>query len=556
MKLYHIIIGSAVMASLVLAGTGCSKILDIEKHGVLSTKDTFYKTDGDVESAVAAMYKTWRSDYSVYMETLNALGDDMWTGGTSSTMRSDFRNINNRLINADNSAVKSFYTALYEEIYYANLIIDNVSEDSEVKVRARAEAKFVRAFANFYLGLLWGQTVPLVDHVLNPSEYHIGRCEEGARWALIEQDLGEAVKDLPARKGVDDRETFFRVCKEAAQVMLGKAYLWQGKYKEAAGMFDSVISSGKYDLYRGGYTDLFHADDNYNTLCERVLAFYVPDDKENYRTNGINSANDIYFYGDTPSKIFTASPLREDGKNLYMNSGRGMWGPREGLYNAFVEMEGTDGKRLRSSIVTTEQMVEEMGFSLTKSGTVYNHDNYWSLKSKPYLSDVMEESLGGSMTSNIKIPFSFIRYSEVLLLGAEASLLSGGGKADEYLNKVRARAGLPSISGATLENIQKEKRLELCQEGTRYLDLVRWNLAKEYLGDQGKEIRTLGIVNKKVQVTTSSPYASVNPGLHEDWQLVLPIPTTEIMCNPANPQNEGYDVAIVIPSDGNGGGKK
>jgi len=547
MKLRNTIIGSIVLSSMLLCGTGCSSILDIEKLGVVSTKETFYKTDSDVESALAAMYKQWRSDYSDIMETLNALGDDMWTGGTSSTMRSQFRNLSYRMVYADNSAVKNLYTDFYTEIYYANLILDNVSEDTELKVRARAEAKFIRAFANFYLGLLWGQTVPLVDHVLEPSEYHIGRCEEGERWALIESDLKEAIAVLPARSGQDDRESVYRVCKEAAQVMLGKAYLWQEKYAEAASLFDSVITGGKYALYQGDYNDLFHADEGYQTLCERVLACYIPDDKENYRNNGISGATDMFFYGCTPSKVFSKSPLREDGKNMYMNAGRGMWGPQEGLYEDFVEMEGVDGKRLRGSVATTEQMVSDLGFKLTTSSTsVYNHDNYWSLKTCPLLSDVMEETTGGSMTGWIKIPFSFIRYSEVLLLGAEASLKSGGGKADLYVNTVRARAGLPSISGVTMKDIQMEKRLELCQEGTRYLDLVRWGLAKEYLGTQGTAVKTLNINKGKIEVTTTNPYETSNPGLRYDWQLVLPIPTTEIMCNPENPQNEGYDSAVVI----------
>ncbi|MCO7111655.1 RagB/SusD family nutrient uptake outer membrane protein [Bacteroides uniformis] len=62
-----------------------------------------------------------------------------------------------------------------------------------------------------------------------------------------------------------------------------------------------------------------------------------------------------------------------------------------------------------------------------------------------------------------------MRYAEVLLLAAEASLQSGNAsKAVDYVNKVRNRAQLPALGSVSMDDIKKEKRLELWMEGCRY----------------------------------------------------------------------------------------
>ena len=66
----------------------------------------------------------------------------------------------------------------------------------------------------------------------------------------------------------------------------------------------------------------------------------------------------------------------------------------------------------------------------------------------------------------------------MLLLAAEA-LNRGGiddGRAQEYLNQVRRRAGLADLNlggGELAEAIYRERRVELMGEGHRFFDLVR-----------------------------------------------------------------------------------
>ncbi|WP_238531766.1 RagB/SusD family nutrient uptake outer membrane protein [Nitritalea halalkaliphila] len=70
-----------------------------------------------------------------------------------------------------------------------------------------------------------------------------------------------------------------------------------------------------------------------------------------------------------------------------------------------------------------------------------------------------------------------IRYADVLLMAAEAFAQSGNdGRARALVNEVRARAGVAPIASSgmqLLEDIYRERRLELSGEGYRFWDLVR-----------------------------------------------------------------------------------
>lgn len=82
-----------------------------------------------------------------------------------------------------------------------------------------------------------------------------------------------------------------------------------------------------------------------------------------------------------------------------------------------------------------------------------------------------------------------MRYAEVLLLAAEAHVMGGSkDKAVAYINQIRERAQLAPLSSVTLDDVKKEKRLELCMECVRFQDLVRWGDAESVLGNQGKKV--------------------------------------------------------------------
>ena len=62
---------------------------------------------------------------------------------------------------------------------------------------------------------------------------------------------------------------------------------------------------------------------------------------------------------------------------------------------------------------------------------------------------------------------------------SEAQIMQGQ-NGDDALNAVRERAGLDAITGATIDDLKHERRVELAGEfANRHFDLVRWGDAFE-----------------------------------------------------------------------------
>jgi hypothetical protein len=131
-----------------------------------------------------------------------------------------------------------------------------------------------------------------------------------------------------------------------------------------------------------------------------------------------------------------------------------------------------------------------------------------------------------------------LRYADVLLLKAEATLQSGGSTAEAigYINEVRTRArnmggGTAPANYATAETdktrimnwIMNERFIELAGEGQRWFDIRRWQM-------QG--IITLDNAFFSSNTSTMSFQAPKH--------LLFPIPSSEIDVNPNVPQNAGY----------------
>ncbi|MEQ9304525.1 MAG: RagB/SusD family nutrient uptake outer membrane protein, partial [Marinoscillum sp.] len=128
------------------------------------------------------------------------------------------------------------------------------------------------------------------------------------------------------------------------------------------------------------------------------------------------------------------------------------------------------------------------------------------------------------------LDYLLMRYAEVLLIAAEAAVEQGdNGKAQMYLNKVRARARNgaqdydsskypPSAFPAdhtgtvTVEDVLEERRLELAFEGKRWYDIVRRDLGQTAFSASGLE--------------------GEKPGFVYPDDYLIPIPADEVVRNP------------------------
>jgi hypothetical protein len=506
----------------VAAGTtGCENELDIAKHGNLGGMDTFYKTDADAESALATVYSSWKGMHFNWFFLKNLLSDDVWSGGGSRGENADLEKLNEYNFGTDNGTVEALYTSLYSLIYNTNLILDNVAEDSDVKKRARAEAKYFRAWAHFELVTLW-EIAPAIDHVLAASEYKQPAGDPANTWALIERDLSEAIESgvLRSKSGLDDKLTGIRVTKEAAQAMLGKAYVFQKKWSDAQTVLDAVINSNLYDLYEGEYGDVHRmASDN---CRESILEMQVSLDANNPDGGMLDIMLGWRF---EQMDISAINPVYD----ITTDFGWGFMSPRKSLYDAFVAREGENGYRLNQTMKTSDFLRDEINMPMRPSGQAYGNEGYFFWKYRILKSESTPGMMSFAQANNKRV----MRYAEVLLLAAEAHVNGGdASKATAYVNKIRTRAKLSPLGSVTMDDVKIEKRLELCAEGCRFQDLVRWGDAATVLANQGKEVMSFNGTTANV-IFTNTEYG------FKAKHRVLPIPGKEIMLNENIHQIEG-----------------
>lgn len=96
------------------------------------------------------------------------------------------------------------------------------------------------------------------------------------------------------------------------------------------------------------------------------------------------------------------------------------------------------------------------------------------------------------------VPWIDFRLAEIYLNYAEAVVESGKGdpaKAKQYLNDIRHRAALPGNIDLTLQNVKKERRVELALENHRMWDLVRWREFHTVFENQNKRHALLPILD-------------------------------------------------------------
>ncbi|MDR3286264.1 MAG: RagB/SusD family nutrient uptake outer membrane protein [Prevotellaceae bacterium] len=512
----NIIISFVAMVSLSLIS--CENMLDTEQHGVKSI-ETFYKTDEDAEQAITTVYLYYSNSgtyYNIFF-LKNLLSDDFWSGGGGRGDNGENEKLNEYTFDAEHPYMRDAFQNFYGVIYRSNLILENVPDESSIQKRTRAEAKVFRAFAYIDLISMWG-TPPFVDHTLQPAEYRQPNGDPALLWELVETDLTEAISSgaLREKSNANDNSSY-RITKQFAQALLGKAYIFQEKYGSAVTVLDDAITSNKYDLFTGNYGDMLQFTDENN--CESV-----------FELNYLNDPNNAAVI----NLVFAMTGWRTDKMTITSDIYNGTWGfcnPQKELYDAFVSVEGANGYRLTETMKTYDQ-VKANGDQIIAGNELYGHEGYFMWKTRKVKGEL---NTGGWMDShnNVRI----MRFAEVLLLAAEAHIKGGtASKATEYVNRVRTRAHLASKASVTMDDLMLEKRLELCGECVRYQDMLRWKIADKMV-NQGKNTPWFqsSATIRWVQYNTGDA-----AGFKTSKHWLLPFPQTELTLNPNITQNTGW----------------
>jgi len=131
--------------------------------------------------------------------------------------------------------------------------------------------------------------------------------------------------------------------------------------------------------------------------------------------------------------------------------------------------------------------------------------------------------------------FPILRYADVLLMLAEAENEATGATAlaHESLNLVRRRAGLADTTIGSQDGfrneVRNERARELCFEGLRKPDLIRWGIFVQALHDISDEFKAKG--------GATYSYAAVNAANVNEKHLLYPIPLSEMTLNKKMVQN-------------------
>lgn len=436
--------------SLLVTISGCKKFLDIDPP-YTQDAENFFTNESDYERALIGAYDLLQGTFlSVWISEIAS--DNTIAGGESVTDTEGLHQIDAMNHGAVNNELRNIFRWNYAGITRCNFITENKDNiDFDGKNIIIAQARFLRAFYYFELVKFFGDVPLIIDQRLGVEQVtELPRSPKVDVYAQIESDLTYAVDNLELTTTTKGKAT-----KGAAQSLLGKAYLYQQKWIEAAQMFDLVINSGQYGLFND-FSKLFLVD---NEGCNETI-FDV-------EYSGLEGGG----YGCLICLEGNAGPgfqgIRQYNGPVY-GDGNSYNLPTQNLYDAF---EANDLRREATCLdIDAFIAAQPNAASITYAEGGGGHTGYYNNK---YIKRQAEIGLpDNDLTSPVN--YRAIRYADVLLMAAEAYFESGNPSlATQYLNSVRARVNMPSISGITINEIYNERRLELSCEGHRFFDLVR-----------------------------------------------------------------------------------
>ena len=464
----------------------------------------YLKSESDYRAMAVGAYSplSWLNQVVLIGDVIT---DNSVSGGESASDQLSLQQIDNFTYTPVNSTLADLWQSAYEGVNRANYLYQYKDKNKAGETISFAgkdamygEVYFLRAYYYFTLVKMFGDVPLFTDRRLGVEDTRtLTRTAKTAVYAQIETDLKNAITVLPVVQTEKGRAT-----KYAAQALLGKVYLYQNKYTDAAAMLENVI--GKYSLVS-----------DFNSIF--LLA----------GENGPESVFEIQYSNGTATYDW-GHPTRNQGNLLVQQVGvRGLSGingmpyasgwstnlPTQNLAAAFTAGD----KRKAATIFDIEAYkTANPAYNINYLVAPYRNTGMYDQKFLPRLGET-----SGQLELNYTNNFRTIRYADVLLMAAEANnkaTATDDVKAQTYLNLVRRRAFGDNThdiaaTGSTLyDAILNERRLELAMEGERFFDLVR-------TGKAATVLTPLGFV----------------AGKHE----LFPIPQTEIDVSGLT-QNPGY----------------
>jgi hypothetical protein len=449
--------------------TGCNKTLDIDSVRVVGEKNMWNKLE-DTRAGLLGVYALTRAALSD--NDGHWLYGDVRTGEFISPNRPDLKAIAGNKLNASYPTIEALsdWTRFYAIVNAANIFLERVGD---VKAADKsytennmivdvAQARFLRAFAYFYMVRIWGDVPFIVTS-------HDGQFENKPRenqakilvWA--QQEMLKAAADLPfiysggdiQQPGNYYNEDITRwggalATKNSVYAVLAHLAAWQGNYTDVA-----------------TYTKF--VEDNYG---KSNIGYQSTEDLT--KSNG-------FFFNKNTSQMFG------------FNSD---WGHIDGSGTGHIEeltlAEPVLNKKVpdiympKDSIIKIFDQPNDERFSIDTLGRPRSERYFTNINGKYPIFSKIKVVLGGTTDPTFRYFTSaliFTRLEDVVLLRAEALAVLGdqNGALNEVIG-VMVRRGITSFTINTDELIDlifEERHRELLGEGQRWYDLVRYNKIKQ-----------------------------------------------------------------------------
>ncbi len=435
--------------------TSCSDdFVDVESADPNS--EDFFNTEQEYQDALIAAYDPLQSTY-INVMLGEIASDNTLAGGESATDVPGIQEIDDMMHTPVNAQLRDIWSWMYGGVNRTNYIMEFQNKiDFPGKNVVIAQTRFLRAYYYFEL-VKWFGDVPLAidKRILFGEETSFDRAPKEDVYALIEEDLQFAADNLP-----DTQSEIGRVTRGAAQALLGKVYLFQDKFSEAATILDQVVA-GPYDLV-SDYESIFEqaGENNIESVFEIQYS-----DEEGAGFGCLQCSEGNVAVGFNGIRNYSG-PLFESGFSFNI--------PTQEVFDAF---EPGDIRR-DVAILDINSWASQTGATFS---TGFEHTGFYNRK---YIARVGDLNTGDANLTNPN-NYRAIRFADVLLMAAEAhnrKSPSDDNRALVYLNRVRTRAQLPdvTVTGVALTNaIYSERRVELVGEGHHFFDLVRTGRAAD-----------------------------------------------------------------------------
>jgi len=520
-----------ILTIMAIAGLGISScddgFLEVSSNDTI-TLDNFFTSESDLRVATAGLYgKVW---FDFNDKFYYALGD-----GRANNIFAPYSDYVYPFTNFTETSLTgplvSAWGSFYNVIGQANNTINNIQASGsgvseEAKKAALAEARFMRGTAYWYLASLWGNVPIIVDNAAIVNNPVVPTNPRNHVFEFAIRDLEFAAKHLPLEARQNGRLTQW-----SAYGMLARLYL-------------SYAGLHNVDNRNGGIRDTEYLE-LAKKAAEKVCVESGLELNESYAElftlDGNNDPESLFalqWVGGTTEYGITNTQQAYFAWSSEITGDDAAWGYYTfASWDMIREYDSRETVRLHSTFATYGAEYPEI--NQAAGGYLYEETDRANIKKGVVGSAKDTEGVVARMNSGLTT--KMLRLAEVYLIYAEAILGNNASTTDatalEYFNKVRERAGMPSKSEITYEDIRYERRIELAMEGQYWYDLVRRSYyrqqevlnyvndaqdrAVQYEYDEATGTYIEGDENTAQQVATATA---------ED--LLLPYPESELVQNP------------------------